>query len=373
MHTPVNENEVSGFRLQNLEVLNWGTFHHKIWRIHPDGSNSLLTGDIGSGKSTLVDALTSLLVPHHKITFNKAAGAESKERSLRSYIRGEYKKEKLEYTNTAKEVYLRPEPNTYSILLANFSDAAFAEKICLAQVFWMKEDKVEKMLLLSVNKPLSITGHFSSFSDITELRKQLKADAAVEIFDDNFSKYSERFRRLFGMNSDKAIDLFYQTVSMKAVSSLTDFVRDHMLEKTDVKARIDELKKRFDDLNKAHQAVVTAREQIDILRPLVENAVQHGQLEKSIKEIDRIMASIPGWFAEKKANLLESEIQECEHQLLQIENQLQLVEKSLQQLKSRELKIRQDIHDSGGKRLEEIDGEIKEHEVQKTNKLARAE
>lgn len=359
--------------MQNLEVLNWGTFHHKIWKIHPDGNNSLLTGDIGSGKSTLVDALTTLLVPHHKITFNKAAGAESKERSLKSYVRGEYKKEKLEYTNTAKEVYLRPEPNTYSILIANFTDEAFAEKICLAQVFWMKEDKVDKILLLSINKPLSITEHFSSFSDISELRKQLKANAAIEIFDDNFSKYSERFRRLFGMNSDKAIDLFYQTVSMKAVSSLTDFVRDHMLEKTDVKARIDELKKRFDDLNKAHQAVVTAREQIDILRPLAENAVSHGDLDKKIKEIDRIMALISGWFAERKIELLDTEIKECEHQLLQVENQLKLVEKSLQQLKSRELQIRQDIHDNGGKRLEEIDREIKEHESQKDNKLSRAE
>jgi uncharacterized protein YPO0396 len=28
-----------------------------------DGKNALLTGDIGSGKSTLVDAVTTLLVP----------------------------------------------------------------------------------------------------------------------------------------------------------------------------------------------------------------------------------------------------------------------------------------------------------------------
>ncbi|MEO7693326.1 MAG: ATP-binding protein [Chryseolinea sp.] len=371
---PITENEVTaGFRLQNLEVLNWGTFHHKIWDIHPDGSNSLLTGDIGSGKSTLVDALTSLLVPHHKITFNKAAGAESKERSLKSYVRGEYKKEKLEYTNTAKEVYLRPEANTYSILIANFADATFNEKICLTQIFWMKEDKVEKMLLVSVNKPLSIIDHFSSFTDIPELKKRLKAETAIEIFDDNFSKYSERFRRLFGMNSDKAIDLFYQTVSMKAVSSLTDFVRDHMLEKTDVKARMDELKKRFDDLNKAHQAVVTAREQIDILRPLVENAVVHGKLDKNIKEIDRIMTLIPGWFAERKVALLETEINECEHQLLQTQNQLDLVETSLHSLKMHELQLRQDIHDNGGKRLEEIDKEIKLHETLKSNKLSISE
>ena len=66
------------------------------WQIQPNGHNALLTGDIGSGKSTLVDALTCLLVPHNKIVFNKAAGAEGKERNLLSYVRGEYKKEKEE-------------------------------------------------------------------------------------------------------------------------------------------------------------------------------------------------------------------------------------------------------------------------------------
>jgi len=45
-----------GFRLQRLEVLNWGTFDKRVWRHELDGRNGLLTGDIGSGKSTLVDA-----------------------------------------------------------------------------------------------------------------------------------------------------------------------------------------------------------------------------------------------------------------------------------------------------------------------------
>ncbi|HGG60886.1 MAG TPA: hypothetical protein ENK26_13380, partial [Gammaproteobacteria bacterium] len=51
----------AGFRLQRLEVLNWGTFHKKVWTLDAAGDNTLLTGDIGSGKSTLVDAVTTLL------------------------------------------------------------------------------------------------------------------------------------------------------------------------------------------------------------------------------------------------------------------------------------------------------------------------
>lgn len=65
-------------------MLNWGTFDRQVWRLTPDTDTALLTGDIGSGKSTLVDAVTTLLMPAHRIAYNRAAGAEAKERTLRS-------------------------------------------------------------------------------------------------------------------------------------------------------------------------------------------------------------------------------------------------------------------------------------------------
>ena len=73
----VGENALAGFRLQRLEVLNWGTFDGQVWGLELKGRNILLTGDIGSGKSTLVDAVTTLLVPAHRIAYNKAAGADT--------------------------------------------------------------------------------------------------------------------------------------------------------------------------------------------------------------------------------------------------------------------------------------------------------
>jgi uncharacterized protein YPO0396 len=66
----------AGYRLHDVELFNWGTFDKRVWRMSLDGHTSLLTGDIGSGKSTLVDALTTLLLPAHKVAYNKAAGAE---------------------------------------------------------------------------------------------------------------------------------------------------------------------------------------------------------------------------------------------------------------------------------------------------------
>ena len=70
----------AGMRLHRCEFFNWGTFHGRVWTLELDGDNTLLTGDIGSGKSTMVDAITTLLVPAQKVSYNKAAGAEARER-----------------------------------------------------------------------------------------------------------------------------------------------------------------------------------------------------------------------------------------------------------------------------------------------------
>ncbi len=115
---------LSGFRLERLEVFNWGTCDKQVWRLQLDGRNGLLTGDIGSGKSTLVDAVTTLLVPSHRIAYNKAAGVDVKERSLRSYVLGHYKSERNDNSRKAKPVALR-DHNNYSVIMGVFRNKGF--------------------------------------------------------------------------------------------------------------------------------------------------------------------------------------------------------------------------------------------------------
>lgn len=358
----------SGFRLQYLEVFNWGTFNNVRWTIQPDGYNALLTGDIGSGKSTLVDALTCLLVPHNKIVFNKAAGAEGKERNLLSYVKGEFKKEKEEVTKVAKKVYLRPKDDTYTVIVGNFKNEGYHEDVCLAQFFWIgKDSKVEKLLVIST-VPLTIKDNFSQFADVNELRKKLRNTPGIQLFNDNFTQYSEHFRRLFGMNSDKAIDLFYQTVSMKSVSSLTDFVREQMLERTDVKEQIAALLKRFEDLKKAHEAVVHAREQHQILKPLTESCVEYGKVVREIEEIEALLEIAPVWFAERKWDLLNKAIEQAENELEKLVQHQQVITNELADLENRKQSILIDIANNGGKRIEQISDEIKRHDQDKATK-----
>ena len=222
-----------GFRLQRLEVLNWGTFDKRVWRYELDGRNGLLTGDIGSGKSTLVDAITTLLVPAHRVAYNKAAGADARERSLRSYVLGHYKSERNEVTGSARPVALR-DASSYSVILGVFRNEGYDQSVTLAQVFWLKDPQGQPArLFVAAERSLTIAEDFAGFgSDITALRKKLRT-SACELFD-SFPPYGAWFRRRFGIEHEQALELFHQTVSMKSVGNLTDFVRSHMLEPFDV-------------------------------------------------------------------------------------------------------------------------------------------
>ena len=116
-----------GFRLSYVEIYNWGTFDGQIWKLQPNGKNSLLTGANGSGKTTLVDAMLSLLVPPNKRHYNQSSGAESKrERDENSYVLGAYGTLQSDSGLAAKTKYLRTKDD-FSILLGVFFNAETKE------------------------------------------------------------------------------------------------------------------------------------------------------------------------------------------------------------------------------------------------------
>ncbi|MEW8043279.1 MAG: ATP-binding protein [Candidatus Sedimenticola endophacoides] len=366
-------NGLSGFRLQRFEVLNWGTFHREVWRIAPGGENSLLTGDIGSGKSTLVDALTTLLVPHQKITYNKAAGAEGRERSLASYVRGEYKSEQDEATQGARAVALRDE-NSYSVLLAWFHNAGFDQGASLAQVFWHKEGqrRPERFFVIA-ESPLTIRGDFSDFGgDVQTLRKRLRKQKSVAVFD-TFKEYAARFRRLFGIQQEKALELFYQAVSMKSVGNLTDFVRTHMLEGFEVGSRIEELRRNFENLNRAHEAVLKAKDQIERLRPLVVEGGKHERYQQEIGTLSACREALEPWFAEQRVGLTRERMARLEGELRTALRRKERLQGEADALELKADTLKAGIEDSGGSRLRAIDQDILRLEPQRRERQAALE
>ena len=352
----------TGYRLERLEVLNWGTFDGQVWTLKPEGQTGLLTGDIGTGKSTLVDAITTLLVPANRVAYNKAAGAGSRERTLKSYVLGHYKVARRDLEDvSARPVALRDE-SSYSVVLGVFKNEAYMQTVTLAQVFRTVTGLGQpKRFYAAVERELSITDDFAHFGgEINQLRRSLR-QKQIEIWD-SFPPYGAWFRRRFGIHNEQALELFHQTVSMKSVGNLTDFVRSHMLEPFDAASRIEALISHFDDLNRAHEAVLTAKHQIGRLTPLVSECDRHAELQGELGALEGCQSAVVPYFAGLKIEFLEQQLVEFGQQAAQVSARIHRHDERLQRLADKLAALRRDIDLSGGARLNQIEIEIRDGE-----------
>lgn len=365
--------ERAGFRLDRLEVYNWGTFHQHVWTLSADAENVLVTGDIGSGKSTLVDAVTTLLVPPQRVAYNKAAGAEARERTLRSYVLGYYKSERGDPGLAARPVMLR-DRNSYSVILATFRNEGFSEAITLAQVFWLRDSEGQPARFYVVaDVALTVADHFANFgTDLGDLRKRLRKLPRVELHE-TFPPYGAAFRRRFGIENEQALELFHQTVSMKSVGNLTDFVRHHMLEAFDVEARIGALVGHFDDLSRAHLAVVEAKAQIAALQPLIADCDRHTEIGKEVTELRGCREALRPYFAQLKVDLLDRRLANLEGELARLAERIAAAEEIRDRQRGDRDDLKRAIAENGGDRLERIDAEVRGLRQEKEARTKRAE
>lgn len=346
-----------GFRLHRLELLNWGTFNKSVRTFRLDGENSLLTGDIGSGKSTIVDAITTLLLPANRIEYNKAAGAQKKERSLMSYVRGFHKSARSGLGDTSRPVALRG-PGTFTVVLGVFHNAALDKTITLAITLWATQEAGPPTRFYSIAEgEQGIKADFSGFgTDMAKLKRRLRNDG-VAVFD-VFEKYAAAFKRHFGIGSAQAMDLFHRTVSMKQVENITHFVRTNMLEEDDVDTRIKNLLHHFDDLKKAHDAVLRAKDQIRMLEPVRDNAARHQTLTADYDRAHEQREQLSPWFTTQKLELSEAHLLELERAAVRMAAEQNTLTAEVGRLNRELAELRDDIRNSGGGRIAAIEGEL---------------
>ena len=164
----------AGFRLQYMEVFNWGTFYNdRVFRISPKGNNSLLTGANASGKSTYIDALLTLLVPTKKDRFyNQSSGVDKKgDRTEETYVLGHYGNIQREGEFTTSTQSLRAK-STYSVILASFSNTD-QKKITLFQVRWFSNGVMKRAFGIA-HVELEIEKDFSQFDAKGVWKKRLE-------------------------------------------------------------------------------------------------------------------------------------------------------------------------------------------------------
>ena len=331
-----SNNSEGGYRLRSLEIFNWGTFNGKVYKLQPDGRTSLLTGANGSGKTTLIDALLTLLVPTNKRFYNQSSGAETKkERDENSYFWGYHGKTFSEAEEKSKTEQLRNKSdNPYSVLLACFQNSGTQHTITLVQVRWFSNGGLQKVFIVSPY-PLNINDHFGKdhFDFKGDWKKKLvKQFLKTEIYN-SFKDYAARFSELFGLK-DKALSLFNQTVGIKVLGDLTNFIRQEMLEEADAEEQFKSLYTHYSDLLISHKAIQKDEKQLQLLEPIIQNKQQLTELRNKKSTLDFIEEQMPSFLGKIEYDLLDSHITKLELDIEMGQSDKEVITNSVKKLEA---------------------------------------
>ena len=380
-------NEVmTGFRLHHVEICNWGVFDKKIFCISPKGATTLLTGANGSGKTTYVEALLTLLVPERKMRhYNQASGTTSRkdERTEESYVMGEIGMK--EVGESRLNNYLRPDRSKIqSYLLAVFFNGE--RYVTLAQIRWFSGSQMRRTYIVCRTE-ISIKNDLMMFEPSGNWKRTLKKKYGVlngrnivEDFDSP-GKYAQALRTALGMKSEKALSLFSQTIGLKVLGNLNDFIRTNMLEPTSVEDDFAQLKEGLGRLLKAHNEILKAEEQIRQLKPILEKNTEYHRLCIQVDELKEMSENLELYFASRKQEFLENELTRLHNQLDSVMEELEQIHVIIDEKRAESEDLRgQLLRNDIGSRIRDLEREIKDKSGKKAvcqkeadhyNKLAR--
>lgn len=355
--------QVAGFKLDYMEVWNWGTFNDKVYRMNPHGNNSLLTGANASGKSTLIDALLALLVPlQNKRFYNQSSGAEKKgNRTDITYFFGNYGQQQ-EGESGASSLKLR-DKSARSVLLATFNNSD-GRVVTLFQIRYYSGEELRTVYGMA-HKHLTISQNFATFDSNGVWRKRMEKELntgsskrIVEFFNGP-KAYEEKMLLVFGMRSDKALTLFNQIVGVKVLNDLDSFIRDNMLEERDAEEKYKELRENFQNLMDAKTSIEKTKEQIRQLEPIDRLAEDVLLIEKSIKELQSEKDIISYWFAVRTVKLCQEHLERCKSELRQLDDTIKANNAEKGRLDETKSNLEVAINsDSVGQQIKDIEKEI---------------
>lgn len=341
-----------GYRLQRLEVFNWGTFDSaagQIYCFEPDGRTALLVGHNGSGKSTLVDSILTLLVDSRTRNYNVAAGAGKRERTAKSYIKGAFDRTANE-SHTSSVRYLRPSGNHLSAVSAVFHDEQLGKSFTLTQILYLKADADDKVFAIA-DKTLRLDQVLPGLQKSDQIREHLAGFGYQTT--KTYAEYQRWLTKRTHMRG-KAIDMFNQTVAVKDIQSLNKFVRDHMLEARDWRERVQKILTHFEDLSVAHQELVRARRAEALLIPVEKRGEEFRRKAAQLDSLERQVAAADIYFPTQLIFLFEPKIKVNQNNIEQLSATVKRLDREVEEKNSVIYGLTEDIKREGGERLRKL-------------------
>lgn len=279
------------FHLSRLQIINWGVFdgYHSI----PfSAGGSLVAGASGSGKSSLLDAISLGFLPFNRRNFNAsgdntAAGSSAGRRTVDKYVRGAWGQRSE--AGTSQVMYLRGEGTTWSAVAVTYTSNTGRTITGLVLKWLTGESRSDS------SSRFVIGDGDLDIEDVCNRWAAGRFDAGVFKGDGwRFttkveSQYLAQLYASIGIRaSDAAQQLLGKAKSLKSVGGLEQFVREFMLDEPDSLARLPEALKQIDPLVEARELLAVAQRKRKILGDIEAIQVRYASESTDLGIIDLV-------------------------------------------------------------------------------------
>lgn len=299
------------FTLSSLEFYNWGGFQG-YHRAEIDSNGTAVIGPTGSGKTTLVDALMTLLCATPRYNLASTGGHES-DRDLVSYVRGV----SGPGDGGAGQSHIARQGKTVTAIAATLErDGA---QVRLGAVLWFEGTSSSasdlKKLWLLAESPDQTVEHWLNqhhAGGMRALRYMEKESTGIWPFPSK-KMFLARLREYFEVG-ENAFTLLNRAAGLKQLNSIDEIFRELVLDDRAAFDRAAEVGKSFDDLTDIHRELEIARNQQRSLQPVADGWQRYKVLQEQLITQQSLESTLPIWFAEQGHHLWLAKVDKLEQE-----------------------------------------------------------
>lgn len=342
----------SSYLLASLEVFNWGPFHGKHRCEIDQEQGSAIIGPTGSGKTTLIDALMTLLAPNPRYNLASTGGHES-DRDLISYIRGVSGAESAQGEND----HVGRPGKTVTGLAATYSNGR--KEVAIGALFWVDgtsnaADDLKRLWFFSRDQEYALDEllqlhHEGGKRSIT---RYVRETVGLQTFDSK-KDYLAYVRSFFEVG-ENAFSLLNRAAGLKQLNSIDQIFRELVLDDHSAFERALEVAGEFDTLKGIYAELQTARRQRDSLLPVQVQNKALQQIGKKLAHQESLRTLLPMWFASKAAALWSAEVERLACEVGQRESDIRQKNEEQQRLLQRQATLQARYLQLGGSNLENL-------------------
>ena len=349
------------YRLHALHLYNWGAFSGRH-RAEFDVGNTAILGATGSGKTTLIDALMTLLCQHPRYNLASTGGHES-DRDLVSYVRG------------------ASGPGLASDGSAQVARGGRCVTGLAAQFVRLDAEHGEREEL-TLGALLWFDGSASSAADMGKrwffargaghgldawleehhgggaraLSRLEKASDGLQMFSSK-SAYLARVQRFFEVGAN-AFTLLNRAAGLKQLNSIDEIFRELVLDDHSAFDDALQVAASFDELASIHAELDVANRQYVALLPLRELAAKGGEQAAALAAQQALQALLAPWFARQGVALWGARSSELQAALQALETQIDSIQQQIDSARQQEQALLALYLRAGGASIEDLRREL---------------